>query len=434
MSIDIDDNMSTHTSISHSQPPAAMTNRSVQDLIDHRNHTVMVSSIMFGTGVFGNILALVSLANSKKEQRHTIFYKLATSLVVTDLVGTLATSPVVIATYDNDFKMPGGRPLCSYFAFMMILAGFATQFLICTMALERYFCINHPCYYYVQPRKYYTRIALLICWLGSSLIACLPFIGVGTIKLMDPGTWCFFDYHSKEATDMGFNFLYSILGIGTILSTVILNVAVLRRLIKVRCKQTIVSSSTGKLRRIASNRRYTEIQMVVQLIMITCIFTTCYLPLMVHIFVNQLTSIKNKDLLVIRLASLNQILDPWVYILIRRNTVFQISRFIRFIFCIKRPDIILNTQPMPVMRRDSTDSTLSKISVDGRKISLTSNGMFRIQRQDSTWSEFCWNCLCENPNDKYDQTMVAVTSTGTPVKNQIHNSMKVIDRYKISHV
>ncbi|XP_029645149.1 prostaglandin E2 receptor EP4 subtype-like [Octopus sinensis] len=432
--MNVGDYNSLTTHITISSTGSDMSNMSNEKFEEKKNHTVMVSSIMFGTGVFGNILALVSLASSKKEQRHTIFYKLAASLVVTDLLGTVATSPVVIATYNNNFKMPCGPALCSYLGFMMILAGFATQFIICTMALERYFCINHPCYYYIQPRKYYTRIALLFCWVGSSIIACLPFTGLGSIKLMDPGTWCFFDYHSKVAINMVFNFLYSILGIVTILTTVILNIAVLRKLISVRCKQTVVSSSTGKLRRIASSRRYTEIQMVVQLIMITCIFTTCYLPLMIHVFVNQLTSIQNKDLLVIRLASLNQILDPWVYILIRRSTVFQISRFFRFIFRVKPPLIIVNTSPLPV-RRESSESTVSKMSLDGRKISLATNGMYRIQREDSTWSEFCWNCLCENPNDKYDHTVVAVTSSKKHIeKNQIQTSMKIVKKHTISHV
>lgn len=76
-----------------------------------KNHTVMVSVIMFSCGVFGNILALVALARSKKEQKQTIFYKLAASLVVTDLLGILATSPVVIATYENNFKVSMTEPL-----------------------------------------------------------------------------------------------------------------------------------------------------------------------------------------------------------------------------------------------------------------------------------------------------------------------------------
>ena len=40
-----------------------------------KNHTVMVSSVMFGAGVLGNLLALVVLALSGPEQRKTLFYK-----------------------------------------------------------------------------------------------------------------------------------------------------------------------------------------------------------------------------------------------------------------------------------------------------------------------------------------------------------------------
>lgn len=389
-----------------------------------KNHTVMVSVIMFSCGVFGNILALVALARSKKEQKQTIFYKLAASLVVTDLLGILATSPVVIATYENNFKMPCQPFLCLYFAFMMVLAGFATQFIICTMAIERYFCINQPCYYYTQPMRGYTRIALLFCWVGSVTIASLPFMGLGSYKLMNPGTWCFFNFYSNARADVIFSFIYSLLGITTIFSTVILNIVVIRKLIHVRCKQTVISSGSGRLRRLGNNRRYTEIQMVLQLISVTCIFTTCYLPLMLQIFMNQFTDMSDKDLLVIRLASLNQILDPWVYILIRRNTVYYVSRLFRWTFRMKRPSFMDRSSSL---RRASTESksSLGKMaSLDSRNVSFGSTTNNNNNKDDISWAEFCWNCMCENPTDKYDYNKALTSSRSDISKHQVSATIK----------
>lgn len=385
-----------------------------------KTHTATVPIIMFSCGVFGNILALVALAKSKKEQKQTIFYKLAASLVVTDLLGTIATSPVVIATYENNFKMPCQPILCLYFAFMMVLAGFATQFIILTMAIERYFCINQPCYYYTQPMRGYTRIALLLCWAGSISIASLPFMGVGSYKLMRPGTWCFFDYYSSVETDVIFSFIYSLLGIITIMSTVILNIVVLRKLIHVRCRQTVIRSGSGRLRRLGNNRRYTEVQMVLQLISITCIFTTCYLPLMLQIFMNQFTDMSDHGLVVIRLASLNQILDPWVYILIRRNTVYHVSRVFRWVFRLKRPSF-LDRSPSLTLRRPSSESkgSVGKMaSLDSRKMSFGSLNN-NANKDDIGWAEFCWNCMCENPADKYDYNNALNSSRSDISKHQV---------------
>lgn len=51
------------------------------------------SGMMFASGFFGNLLALIVLLNSSKEQRRTIFYRLVAGLTITDLIGTTLTSP-----------------------------------------------------------------------------------------------------------------------------------------------------------------------------------------------------------------------------------------------------------------------------------------------------------------------------------------------------
>uniref|UniRef100_A0A0B7A1A8 G-protein coupled receptors family 1 profile domain-containing protein n=1 Tax=Arion vulgaris TaxID=1028688 RepID=A0A0B7A1A8_9EUPU len=67
--------------------------------------------------------------------------------------------------------------------------------------------------------------------------------------------------------------------------------------------------------------------MVVFLMAITIVFTVCYAPLMVRVIMNQILNtdmnvIKGGfddmiDIWALRLACLNQILDPWVYIISR---------------------------------------------------------------------------------------------------------------------
>ncbi|KAH3741932.1 hypothetical protein DPMN_048662 [Dreissena polymorpha] len=76
------------------------------------------------------------------------------------------------------------------------------------------------------------------------------------------------------------------------------------------------------------------------------------------------------DLLTIRFASLNQILDPWVYILVRREIVSRLIITIRKIISPKATEVQIRT----FLRQDSAHSA-----------------------KDSTYTccTFCFHCLCD---------------------------------------
>lgn len=62
--------------------------------------------------------------------------------------------------------------------------------------------------------------------------------------------------------------------------------------------------------------------------------TSTLLSLQVNIIINQIHDEKNypRDLMSVRLAGINQILDPWLYILLRRKTFFKaLHRFKRYL-------------------------------------------------------------------------------------------------------
>ncbi|XP_076462873.1 prostaglandin E2 receptor EP2 subtype-like [Babylonia areolata] len=310
-----------------------------------KNHTVMVSCLMFGAGVLGNVLALVVLATSGPEQRKTLFYKLVAGLAVTDLLGTTATSPVVIAVYNNDFRWVGGDALCHYFSFAMIFACFATMLIVCAMSVERYVCVRHPYVYHTRlSGTKFARLTLLSCWALSVVIASLPLLGVGTNVRQYPRTWCFFDYLSRRTSDVVFNYLFAILALVCVLVTFVCNVSVIYTLVTLRSRQSRLdasetSSSQGKRRSRASSQRFAEVQMMVMLIGITVVFTFCFAPLIIFVLVCQ-TSLQFDSrswvLLLIRIASFNPILDPWVYILCRRELVWR---------CVKLARCLLRLEP-----------------------------------------------------------------------------------------
>ncbi|XP_068608610.1 prostaglandin E2 receptor EP4 subtype-like [Brachionichthys hirsutus] len=306
-----------------------------------------IPAIMFIFGVVGNVVAIVVLRISRKEQKETTFYALVCGLAVTDLLGTLLASPVTIATYVKG-SWPGGAPVCQYAGFVLLFFFLAQLCIVFAMSLERYVAINHAYFYNEHVNQRVAALTLFAIYMSNMAFCALPILGLGQVKLQSPGTWCFIDCHSERATGAAFNLMYACVNAAIVLATVICNVLVCGALILMH-KRFIRRTSLGtdrrgvaELGRRRSFRRLAaaEIQMVILLIATSAVVLVCSIPLVLRIFVNQLHRNQkeeplglNKDLFAIRMASINPILDPWIYILLRKTVVLKLLEKIKFLFC-----------------------------------------------------------------------------------------------------
>ncbi|KAL4617552.1 prostaglandin E2 receptor EP4 subtype [Arapaima gigas] len=303
--------------------------------------------IMFIFGVVGNAIAIVVLCKSRKEQKETTFYTLVCGLAVTDLLGTLLASPVTIATYVRG-SWPGGDALCHYSAFILLFFSLAGLSIICAMSIERYLAINHAYFYshYVDQRL--AGVTLLSTYCSNVLFCALPSMGLGRVTRQHPQTWCFIDWRSNVSAHAAFSYMYAGFSSFLILATVVCNVLVCGALIHMHrrfVRRTSLGTDPGRvaeLRRRRSFRRMAgaEIQMVILLIATSVVVLICSIPLVVRVFVNQLYSFSTKnatseipDLQAIRFASVNPILDPWIYILLRKTVVLKLVEKIKCLFC-----------------------------------------------------------------------------------------------------
>uniref|UniRef100_A0A3B3S559 Prostaglandin E receptor 4 (subtype EP4) c n=1 Tax=Paramormyrops kingsleyae TaxID=1676925 RepID=A0A3B3S559_9TELE len=304
-----------------------------------RDHTtsgaVATSATMFAVGVLGNLIAIVVLCISKKEQKETTFYMLVCGMAVTDLLGTCFTSPVVIVTYVTN-RWPGGELLCHFFSFSMLFFGSAGMSILCAMAVERYLAINHAYFYSQYVDRTMARLALTATYLANVVLCIMPSFGFGRHVKHFPGTWCFLDWRAMNPLAAAYSFLYGGVMLVLIAVTVLCNFAVCISLVgmsqRTRVVRAEVCEQDGSRRRfpkLTSVTSAAEIQMFWLLIFMTVVFLVCSIPLVVRIFVNQLHGPArisagekpdfHSDLLAIRFASFNPILDPWVYILCRKN-------------------------------------------------------------------------------------------------------------------
>ncbi|XP_069794554.1 LOW QUALITY PROTEIN: prostaglandin E2 receptor EP3 subtype-like [Narcine bancroftii] len=297
--------------------------------------SVVFPASMMVTGLVGNTLALLlaSRACSQKEnKKKKSFLLIIGALALTDLTGQLLISPVVISVYLTNRQWssvdPSGR-LCYFFGACMTTFGLCPLFLANAMAIERTLAIYTPHYYskYVSPRL--TQRVVLSIWLCVPIFALLPVVGVGQYSLQWPGTWCFIRTGAQITGNIIFASTFTALGLASLLVTLGCNVATIRGLLNRRRKV----SARKPCERIA-------VETLAQLTGILCVLCVCWSPLLVlmlkmtytesspdHRFTclsdmpltsdTKLQGDCNYFLTAIRLASLNQILDPWVYLLLR---------------------------------------------------------------------------------------------------------------------
>lgn len=237
--------------------------------------SLSVPAIMFASGVFGNLLAIFVLTRSSREHKQTVFYRLVGALACTDLFGTCATSPVTLAVYANKLKWVGGKALCNYESFMLIFAGYATICIVGTMAVDRFLAISRPFFYDTHITAGRAKYIIIGLWSFAAFMGLLPIIGLGENINQFPGSWCFFSFTSSELKNQIFAYMYSIFGLFVIIITAISNVYVTFLLLKMRrnAVRTMNASNT--------RRHDCELQMMVLLLGIIFIFSTCWCPFMV---------------------------------------------------------------------------------------------------------------------------------------------------------
>ncbi|XP_072524826.1 prostaglandin E receptor 4 (subtype EP4) c [Salminus brasiliensis] len=300
--------------------------------------SLVTSASMFAVGVLGNVVAAAVLCASRREQKETAFYTLVCGMAVTDLLGTCFTSPVVIATYVAG-RWPGGTRLCHFFSFSMLFFGSAGMSILCAMAVERYVAIDHAYFYSKRVDRRTARAALLAAYAANAALCALPSLGFGRHARHVPGTWCFLDWRATDPAGAAYSYLYGGVMLALVAVTVVCNCAACRSLVRMSRETRAGGTGRRALAGLPAVTSAAEIQMFWMLIIMTVVFLICSIPLVVRIFVNQIygpTEIAagmkpdyRSDLLAIRFASFNPILDPWVYILCRRNLFTKICEWLK---------------------------------------------------------------------------------------------------------
>ncbi|KPP58472.1 prostaglandin E2 receptor EP2 subtype-like [Scleropages formosus] len=329
-----------------------------------------IAALMFSAGVVGNLVALLLLeVHRRKEEmrkRQSLFLVLVTALVVTDLLGTLFVSPIVLTSYATNISLIGlshNEYVCKYFGFSMTFFGLATLDILLAMALERWFSIACPYFYERHITRRYGFITIPLIIIVNIIFSLLPLFNVGTYIQYCPGTWCFIAMNPKITMSRVYAHLYAIMMLFIILSVVICNVSVICHLVLMYRRRKMNQGST-----VRRNRRYKrslsmseEVEHLVLLAFMTVAFVICSIPVVIRIYFNYMSdSDSNADLRALRFLSLNSIIDPWVFIILNPSVL----RFLRGTLCRKRlsrPSLDKGSCTQPSLSNQTSLMELNKV-------------------------------------------------------------------------
>ncbi|NXG46219.1 PE2R2 protein, partial [Psilopogon haemacephalus] len=267
-------------------------------------------------------------------------------------LGTCSVSPFVLASYHRNRTLTvlaQGGHICLYFGFAMSFFGLATMLILFAMALERCLALGWPYFYerFLSPRT--GLVALPAIYTFSAAFCSLPLVGFGRYVQYCPGTWCFIQMRpgylrrngTREAPplDVTFSLLYATLLLFLILSVLLCNLSVIANLARMHrrgqrtrrlavLEQPRVPGGCG--RRMFSMAE--EIDHLLLLSIMTITFVICSLPFTIRAYMNKFSQGEDNhswDLLALRFLSINSIVDPWVFAILRP----PVLRFMRSVLC-----------------------------------------------------------------------------------------------------
>ncbi|KAG9334089.1 hypothetical protein JZ751_009181, partial [Albula glossodonta] len=237
--------------------------------------SAMASLVSMSVGMLSNTLALIILAKAYRRFRlktKASFLLLASGLVMTNFLGHLINGSLVLYVYSVNMNLNKHSALCNFFGASMVFFGLSPLLLGSAMAVERCFGVTRPLFHSAALTSHHTRKLLAMAWLLAALVAVLPILAHSSYRKQCSGSWCFFH---KE--DVFLPLLFSGLGLLSLTVSILCNTVTV-----------VIQSTNGR-------------------------GNPCY----------------GRMLLAVRMATWNQILDPWVYILLRRavmRKVFLVTR------------------------------------------------------------------------------------------------------------
>uniref|UniRef100_A0AAY4DH31 Thromboxane A2 receptor n=1 Tax=Denticeps clupeoides TaxID=299321 RepID=A0AAY4DH31_9TELE len=305
-------------------------------------------------GAISNLTGLGILVKSHTRFRRRAkapFILLAGTLLITNLIGQVI--PGAFALYLHLERHQRQRvtvqvseppqTFCNLFGACMVFFGLSPLLLGSAMAVERCIGITRPLLHATVVTMAHVRYTIALLTSVALLLAALPLLDVGSYVPQFPGTWCFLPVHGQLSTaSTSLALVFSGLGVAALSLAMLCNVRSGMVLLLGRLATQNERPESVRHHRPAaslSGVHLLDVEMMIQLAVVTTVLCVTWCPFLISI----LTSVvhfhsassgpvhhyERQLLLGLRLASWNQILDPWVYILLRRAILRRVCHLMK---------------------------------------------------------------------------------------------------------
>ncbi|XP_010898958.2 prostaglandin F2-alpha receptor isoform X2 [Esox lucius] len=288
--------------------------------------SVTASVISMTVGIISNTLALCILVKAYHRFRlksKAFFLLFCSGLVVTDFLGHLINGSLVLYVYACNKKWEAFDPrhmVCGLFGVSMVFFGLSPLLLGSVMAVERCIGVTRPLFHSRALAAHHTKRLLALIWLLAALVALLPVLLWRPYQVQRSRSWCFFRLEGpRDWLDKLLPLIFSSLGLLALLVSIVCNMLTCCTLLlsKLRCRRHHLAKGTSH-----------HLEMICQLMAILIVSCVCWGPLLVMVIIlstqEQGECPAFRLLMAIRMATWNQILDPWVYILLRKAVLKKV--------------------------------------------------------------------------------------------------------------
>uniref|UniRef100_A0A8C2IFT0 Thromboxane A2 receptor n=1 Tax=Cyprinus carpio TaxID=7962 RepID=A0A8C2IFT0_CYPCA len=272
-------------------------------------------------GALSNLTALAILAHSYARFRRRAkapFLLLASALLLSDLAGHVITGALAlhlhlgrVKHYEAAVIMEPPQVYCKLFGSCMVFFGLCPLLLGSAMAVERCIGITWPLLHPAVVTMTRIRLTVLLITFTALILAGLPLLNVGNYKPQFPGTWCFLPVNnllcSKSLTNL-------------LTVPIIISICFLQNIIcfDAFCKTLPMCHFISDF---------------LVCLTVFLLVSQIYILISVSRFYEGIRRPRRQCekllLLALRLASWNQILDPWVYILLRRAVLRRLLQLLQ---------------------------------------------------------------------------------------------------------
>ncbi|XP_061191570.1 prostaglandin E2 receptor EP4 subtype-like [Saccostrea echinata] len=276
-------------------------------------------------GVAGNGFAIVIVCCSVKHHQWRPFYRFVCGLAITDGFGVMLAVPFAVVRYATNFKFTYSQTVCDYMAVIQMFTILASAMIVCTMSIERFLALIFPYKFQSLTKETRSTVVLICIWGVSAFLSSGHLMAGRHSKRFYPDSWCFVNFESQDTTDRGFAYLYVLMGLLVLLTTFVTNVILI---------VVILKSKWTKSSKSVENKHGTRI--ILFLFSVVMLYSICSLPILINMLGRLSGSFEGSlsfELLGIEMATTNSIIDPWIYIIFRKEPFNFVRRLYNKFTC-----------------------------------------------------------------------------------------------------